>query len=250
MEHSRLKYQHIQEQFIAKCRGKKDIPEFAPSDRMQVYEGLIADKIFASLTRAYPIAHAIIDKKKWMKIISDFICNYDMKSPYYWRMPESFYHYAKEKKLARSLRIPYLEDLLWFEWIEIEVYMMKDVLKPAIKKEGNVLEDLLYMNPYHHFCLFSYPVFQKEATQKGQYHLIAYRHPETDDVHYLKLSSYYRAVLQVLSQASFTGIEVLSHIADLFSLEKNCDFFAQASAFLQNLLQLGLIEGFIHETDL
>ena len=250
MEHCNLGYQEAQQAFIAKCRGKKIDASFARPGRMEVYEGLIADKILGSLTRAYPIAHSLIKENKWKKIVSDFIENFDIKTPFYWRMPESFYHYVKEKKLSKSLKIPYLEDLLWFEWIEIEVYMMKDVQKPEIKKQGNVLEDLLYLNPYHQFSFFFYPIYQKDPTEKGQYHIVTYRNPETDDVHYIKLSSYYRAVLQVLSHQPFTGIEVLSHVADLFSIEKGCDFFAQASSFLQNLLHLGLIEGFIHENDI
>ena len=42
---------------------------------------------------------------------------------------------------------PYLEDLLYFEWMEIEVHTMPDKPYPDYQSRGNIFMDRLALNP-------------------------------------------------------------------------------------------------------
>ena len=53
---------------------------------------------------------------------------------------------------------PFLDDLLYFEWMEIEVHTMPDRPFPDYVKEGNVLEDRLAFNPEYEIIRMDYPV--------------------------------------------------------------------------------------------
>ncbi len=131
-------------------------------------------KFLQSLKKAYPLTHHLLEAKQWDEMVDQFLAEVQCTSPYFWKMPEFFLHFAKKKKYSLRYDIPYLDDLLDFEWLEIEMYMMPD--QPG--KEDRIV-------------IFSYPVFEKKplprSMKKGIYPLYAFRHPESKEIHFSRV---------------------------------------------------------------
>lgn len=239
-----MKLKKIQEEFTHSCRGR-GLNHPKEIKNIEIYQGFLFEKVQESLESAYPITLGKLPGDIWKEAISRFIGEFDCKTPYFWRIPEQFCLFAHDQKFSEHYKIPYLEDLLDFEWAEIEVFMMKDGLRPELSKEGNVLEDLLFMNPDHLFQKYDYTVFQKDSTQKKECHVITYRHFVTKEVHYLQLSRFYRVVLELLREHHLSGMETLQFVAPMFQREVDANMVSHANQFFQDLFELGVIEGYL-----
>ncbi len=235
----------IQQQFSEFCRGKDLGGLQVDARRAAVYAELIFEKVEGALGRVYPITRSSIDEEIWKKMVSDFFHEHESTTPYFWKMSEHLCFFAKEKNISKRYQIPHLEDLLAFEWAETEVYMMKDGHRRALKSDGDIFEDPLFINPDHLFSQFSYPVFQKDVSKKGSYFLLTYRHFGTKEVHFLQLSRFYQSVLQLLHQNPMSGMEALQHVAALFAISLDEKLIAFSENFFKDLLHLGVIEGYI-----
>jgi len=77
-----------------------------------------------------------------------------------------------------------MDELLWFEWIELELFMMEDKTVKA-DSSGDILFSKLVLNPEHKLLSFQYPVHRKNPkfithSDIGNYFLIAHRNSEGD----------------------------------------------------------------------
>ncbi len=140
----------------------------------EIYRDHYRKKMERSLKKAYPLTYHLLQRAQWDEMIDQFLTEAQCTSPYFWKVPETFLYFAKKKEFALRFEIPYLEDLLDFEWLEIEMYMMPD--QPG--KESRIV-------------IYSYPVFEKKPLprpmKKGSYPLYAFRHPESKEVHFSRV---------------------------------------------------------------
>lgn len=190
-------------------------------ENLHHYRRLVFNNVMDSLTTAYPLTKKLFGKKKWQNTVERFFSNYKVQSPQIWYMPKEFKVYMEEFESELLLQYPFLIDLLTFEWLEVEVFMMPDQdLKVEVKNH-------FYLNPETKLIHVSYPVHLKkakkiEATDRGDYFMAIHRNPETGSVHFTNLAVPYVDVLEQLSEESLSKEnikQILNQYVDLSLVE-------------------------------
>ena len=127
-------YQH-QSKLAQYCRNGKPVAIPGTIEtRLPHYRRLVFNVVKDSLEAAYPIAHSFINEKDWREMAYRFFSEHNCQTPQVWKLPFEFYEFATAGDFANKYNIPFLNDLLYFEWLEIEVYMMEDLPFPNFKK--------------------------------------------------------------------------------------------------------------------
>jgi len=223
-----------------------------------VYRDLVWGGVQDTLSGAYPIAEHLLGADRWKALIERFFAEHPVPSPELWRMPLSLYDFVRETRYGPEHGLPFLEQLILFEWKEIELHMALDPeLPPYQEAKELTLDDPPLVNPVMEILPLSYPVFRsrdlEEIAEEGNYFLLLFRHPEHLDVRFIELSPLYAAVLGVIMSAGGTFRGSLEAVADLSKISVTEAHLEQTKLFVQALLQqqviLGsLIEGASDET--
>ncbi len=149
----------------------------------KIYKALVFHRFFEVLSNAYPLWYKIVDKGKFKKALYEFM-RYGAKSDVVWKMPNEFRRFIKKSNLFDD--ISYLDDLMWFEWIEVEL-MMKNYKPHAVKKFSFSHDYRLSRS-----CVvkkLKHRVFEEENfEQKGEYYLLAYYDFGDYEVYYREIS--------------------------------------------------------------
>lgn len=199
----------------AVCRtGRTSDKVRAPEDRQLVYHRLIKGVVADTLARAYPLTKALLESGEcapedtWENLVNRFLNSGSLINPELWQMPRGLVEFARAEKLGERLNIPFLDDLLLFEWTEIEVYMMKDCEVVASTEENGADNEgassssldqgstakrsTFTLNPHHKILTLSYPVFLQgtfeERSRPGEYTLAVCRDPHDFSVQFVHLS--------------------------------------------------------------
>ncbi len=176
-------------------------------ERLKVYLDHFRNKIKHNLKRAFPLTVHLLEPTQWEEMVHRFLAEEECAAPYFWKVPEAFLHFAKKNHYADRLNIPYLDDLMDFEWLEIEMYMMPDGSKEDERR----------------LISYSYPVFEKKplprSMKKGIYFLLAFRHPTSKEIHFISLSPFYCRVIDLLKNEHLTQSEALMKAAQEFKLD-------------------------------
>ena len=244
----------IAEKFTHYCRTGEAHASFkADPKRLAVYFDHYRNNIDEALEKMYPLTRHILKKKKWKELVDAFVIKETSTSPLFWQMPEVLMQFVQKGDWDKKFKVPYLKDLMHFEWVEVEIQMMLDAPRDNCVKEGHILKDPLYFNPESQLLGYSYPVFEKKTLprpmQKGNYFLLGYRHPEDGEVLFIALSPFFAKVVQLLQEKSLSGEDVLKSTAKLFKLDE-AKVLSKGEAFLEDLLQQQAIYGFRKNPDL
>lgn len=160
-------------------------------DGLKQYRRLFRNNFNNTLIQAFPIANEILSKPQWEELVDTFFASKDIKDGRLWLMPRNFYEFVVENDYADKFDKPWLNDLLLFEWIEIEVHTMDDVNKEPYLKKGDLMTDVIEINPEFRLIQLEYPVHlyaaEKANDKKGSWFLLTYRDPETFFVRFSNL---------------------------------------------------------------
>lgn len=182
-------------------------------ERASHYRRLVFGGVKTTLRNAYPIAYQTLGREAWEQLVETFFAEYACDSPQLWKMPRGLYDYVRETGYAAKIGCPYLNDLLLFEWTEIEVFMMEDKTHPAVSPISDLLNEPLVINREHRILKLSYPVFRLKGEEllnaKGSYLLVAYRNPSTMKVWFSELTPFTAAVVELLRDEPLRGVDVL-----------------------------------------
>lgn len=242
----------IQEALGMFCRtGKEtDIPGVTPG-RLFHYRRLVNNVVRDILDSGFPITLATLGEELWDELVQDFFVNGQPSAPQVWRMPFEFYLYHAAKETGMHLGKPYLDDLLYFEWMEIEVHNMPDRPFPEYEKKGDVLERKLAFNPEYEIVRMDYPVHMYPAEQasalKGDYFVLIFRSPETGYVQFLNLSALNVFILTRLVEEDLPACQLRGEIAEATGIESGKYMDEALEKFIAALMQKQLILGFKKE---
>lgn len=237
-----------QSKLAAFCRTGKwqNIPgvnkENAAYYRKLVYN--IADDM---LQNAYPLTHELLTAKEWNNAVNDFFSNHACQSPQVWYMPKEFYQFIKHTKHPLLNKYIFLEELLLFEWLEVELFMMED--EPVEYAEtGDVLFSRLVLNPEHRLLTFQYPVHKinaKEitASHKGSYFVIAHRNREGEII-FTDSSPAFIRMIEYLREKPLSIKELITAFETEYSLQLNEENQEQIIHFFTNAYHQHLISGY------
>lgn len=240
---------HIQELLGHYCKTGEEVKLPGITDgRLHHYRRLVYNVVKNTMDQAYPISVASMDEAEWDLLVHNFFSNHTTSSTQIWKLPYEFYQYHFSSGTAEKTGKPWLNDLLYFEWAEIEIHTMPDIEVGAIGIEGDPLKDRLILNPEHELVQLNYPVHLhavKEVEDKqGKYYVLLFREPETGNVKFLDLS-----VLQafILSRISEDGAAIESfkgEIAGIAQVESEKYLDNYLVDFVNNLRDRQMILGF------
>ncbi len=233
------------EKFFHFCRtGELDPALSISPEKIQIYHELVRNNVEEVLYRAFPLTFHLLSHKQWNEMLDLYLAKEAFTVHSVWRMPQTLVRVAIEQNWAERWNIPYLVDLLHFEWIEIEIDMMADLKRENFKIEGRILDDPLLLNPESQIIVYSYPVYEKKVLpremKEGVYPVLVMRHPDTGDVHFVALSRFFLHVYEML--ADHTGREALIQAAKTFQLNES-KALAVGEKFLLDLMGQQAIYG-------
>ncbi|MBV7532199.1 DUF2063 domain-containing protein [Chitinophaga sp. sic0106] len=223
------------------------IPGVNPA-AMAHYRRLVYNVVKDALETGYPIAFANLPRRKWDSMVYNFFSTHACTAYQVWKLPLDFYTCAVENSWEERYDIPYLPDLLSFEWAEMELYNMEDVAPPAYLPEGDWLLDTIVFNPEQRLLHLKYPVHQETCRRKllqqaGAYFVLVYRMPDTGDIHFTGLSPWLAFVVEQLL-AGITLTDILEYAPQL-NIVVNNNLQGDTIAFLQHLQEKQVVLGFI-----
>jgi len=173
----------IQKNFINQINGKKKVQKKS----IGVYRYLVHHSFFEVLTNAYPEFYTIIQKQNLEKEFDRSIFKFMQKnamSPYIWQMPNEYRKFLKKSKYFK--KIPYLNDLLYFEYSELFIFMQKPLMTKNIKFKVSKKYKISANCSIHKY---NYDVINKDFTQKEESFILGYFDSDTQEVVYRPLNN-------------------------------------------------------------
>ena len=241
---------HIQYQLANYCRTGKitDLPGVR-EDRLPHYHRLVNNGINNTLEQAYPLTKQLLAQNQWESAVTAFIQEHDNQTPFIWKLPYEFYGFVKEKKFSEAFDIPYLNDLLYFEWVEIEVHTMPDIQAGPYQEHGDLFDDTLVVNPGHELISLEYPVhlypFDKIGENKGSYFILVFRTPEQGHVKFIDVSVLYAFIFEHLKFHPRPLLDIVNDAKSTFKLSSNKENLINAvKNFIKDLMAQKAILGF------
>lgn len=212
------------------------------------YRRLVFSIVDDMLISAYPLSHALLSAPQWTKLIKAFFSEHGCMSPQVWQMPHEFYTYFSSLEHPLKAKYPFLCELLWFEWLEIYIYMMAD--QPSnFRPTGDLKTELLVINPEHHLQHFKFPVHLKQAKKihpedQNNYYLAIHRMPETGQVHFTNLAPAPVRILELLAEQPSSLTELTQQICEEMQIPYSDEMLLSIQHFIQEALKSQLVLGF------
>ena len=238
-----------QSALAAYCRTGIDQPiPGVDRDRVPHYRRLVFNIIEDNLQTAYPLTHNLLSPDEWEEVVHSFFSNHPCQSPQIWSMPNEFLDYLRDASHPLLEKYPFLEDLLLFEWREIELYMSEDK-KASYSKLGDVGKDNLVLNPEHLLMQLSWPVHLMNASEietedKGNFFLMLHRDPDSGKILFTNLSLAFVRMIEFLMDNADSVSGLLSNIEKEMQVDITDDIRKTTLDFFSNGFTNRLILGF------
>ncbi len=239
----------IQSDFARYCRtGEEPNLPGVTDGRIDYYRRLIRNIFHDSIESAYPITYQFLDEDLWEGLVDKFIKNHDCKSPQVWKLPFEFYKYHLSKKTSEKLNIPFLNDLLLFEWTEIEIYMMPDKESDKYSELGDFEFNKVIHNPEFKIIPLTYPVHmmgpEDAGKNPGAYFLLLFRHKDSGKVEFINLSPLFVFIIEQISSTEKLLKDIIRETGKLFNINKTKELQEKTLSMINDLRTRGFILGF------
>jgi len=212
------------------------------------YRRLFRNNINNTMVQAFPIAFEILNSEQWDSLVDDFFAKHDSQTPHVWKLPQEFYLFVSENSYSEKFKLPFLNDLLLFEWLEIEAYTMADSNIEPYLKEGDMLEDVLETNPDYRLSRLEYPVHlysgEESLNHKGDYYLLTYRLPLSFEVKYINMPLLHVLFFEKISIERMSGKEIINQLVNDNPGTEREELTSNFSAFTKTMLAEKVFLGF------
>lgn len=230
------------------CRtgGEQPLLPGTTAGRLHHYRRLVFNVVLDALGSSYPIASDWLGSE-WEQLAEEFFASHTCRESQIWRMPHELIDYLNHTGSGWYKRYPVLRDLLEFEWLETEVYMMENAALPEYHTQGDWLYDRLAFHPDFRMAGFRYPVHttapaQIDPAQTGAFFVLLFREPDTNNVRFLDLSAVHVHVLEQVMEGARLK-EMLPSLAETLGMEVY-PLQLHVVEFLSDLYRKGFILGF------
>ena len=215
----------LQSELAEYCRtGESVVIQGAKQERLFHYRRLIRNVVYDVLQSAYPITQSLIGEEAFNDLCYNFFVNHNPQNPQYWKMPYELVEFCNKNGYDSKLNIPFLTELLYFEWLEIEVHSMPDGDVLPHHESGDLLSGIPVLNPDHKLIHFKYPVHRKiepnSTLEPANYFVLIYRAPVTGVVKFLELSPVMAILVEVMAD-ELIGEDALRKVAKTLSIPEN-----------------------------
>ncbi len=207
------------------CRtGKLNSIDGLTENRVHHYRGLVYNVVDDTLQSAFPLTFDLLLEDEWNEIVHYFFSTHKCQSNSVWKMPHEFYQFIESCKSELKNKYPLLTELLLFEWLEVELYMMEDKIIPTTKSEGDPVNDIIEFNPEFKLLRLSYPVHLKNPNQiisedKGEYFVLIFRERESGMIQFINLSMFFTWTIEKINIEALPLKNVLEEAEKIFKID-------------------------------
>lgn len=217
--------------------------------RLHHYRRLVYNVVKSTMDQAFPIASSSMNPETWDQLVDDFFANHTTRSAQIWKLPLEFYEYHFYSNTADKLKMPYLNDLLYFEWVEIEIHTMQDIAYPEYNEKGDFLLDSIALNPEHQIMQLNYPVHIYSLAEckdkKGQYFVLLFREPETGNVRFMELSVLHAFIMMKINETALPLQSFKGEIASIAAVESEKFLDDYLHTFISDLRSRKMVLGYL-----
>ena len=222
----------VQERFIDLITNKIAIAQ-EEDNPIRIYKELVHYRFDEVITNAMPDFSEVLGSKRLDDLIFDFIQS-KPTSPFVWKVPGLFMEYLVRN--AKVEDIPYAQDLMWFESIEVNL-LMGEYEKP--KEEVFSWDERYYLTNSMEMKVLEYPVHQENFEDRGEYPLIMYYHFQEYAVYFQEITPFMFQFLNYLEGNSLC--EALDKICKDFGVEEKDEVKALLEGALEEFVKLNII---------
>ncbi len=194
---------------------------------------------------------AALEESQWEELVQVFFTEGIPQTPQVWKLPFEFYEYHAGRETGKRMDLPFLDDLLYFELMEIEIHTMPDRPYPDFISEGDLFQDTLAFNPEYEIIQLDYPIhthpFSEALHMKGDHFALLYRLPESGHVQFLGLSALNVYIITRLQEEKVPLNEIKNEFARVAGIESGRYLDDALSKYLGDLLERKMILGFKKE---
>lgn len=243
-------FQRYQLAFTARIRDPRHQPPLdgVPRQRMAVYEEIVFNNVFESISACFPVARKVLGKRNWLKLTQAFLREYSANSPLFRKIPEQFLAFLSSRgaELLQPLP-PYLTSLCHYEWIELLVATMPaDTGSNHINPAGDLAEHQPAFTPTLQLLNYEYAVHKISPRHKPQQtqstQLLVYRNTN-DDVKFIELNAMTFRLIALLQNKTMTGEQALTLLADELNYPQPETMIQFGLEILENLRKQEVIIG-------
>jgi len=212
----------VQDRFIDIISNQKENPT---NSVYKVYQKLVFYRFEEIVKSTFIEFCKYISEDELEKSIYSFLKN-PPSTPYVWQIANDYRKFVKKQKLFHNRK--YLYELLYFDWIEVEIYMKE---YKEIKKKDFNWENGYKLAPSARLKRFDFDIINKDYENTRENFLIIYYDYKSDEVLYREINQF----LYVLIKKS-NKKESISKILEILCKENEIDF-NEAKEILQEPLQ-------------
>ena len=241
-------FQRYQLAFTARLRDPHNQPPIAgvPRERMAVYEEIVFNNLFESVSACFPVAQKVLGKRKWLKLTQAFLREYSASTPFFRKIPEQFLHYLQTNQQEQALP-PYLYSLSHYEWVELFVASIpEDKHHGSTDASGDLAKQQPVFTASMQLLDYEYPVHKISQRHKPEHkestQLLVYRNAD-DQVKFIELNAVTHRLLTLLLQQAITGEQALTLIAEELQHPQPESIIQFGLGVLEDLRQQGVIIG-------
>jgi len=236
----------IQEQLADYCRTGVEKPIAGTrADRLPQYRRLVYNMIKNTMETAFPITEEWLPSEEWESLVYDFFAQHNAQTPSVWKLPQEFVEFVSQADYAEIIQKPALNDLLWFEWLEIEVHTMPDTAEPVTSSSTFTNNVPLTVNPYFRIQQATYPIHLMHANEaakhQGQWFILLYREMDSGQVKFIRLSVLHAVLLEKLNDHPQSLQSVLPVLTSLFGITDLQITVDHLSTFCQDMITKGVL---------
>jgi len=258
-------FQRYQQQFSAYIRDPihQPRPQNVPAERMAVYEEIVFNNIFKSISACFPVAQKVLGKRVWLALARGFLREHAANSPIFRKIPEEFLSYLSSQVLSGQTNLPpYLISLCHYEWVELFVSSIAESMadsideatldRRSINPKGDLLEYQPAFIPAMQLLSYDYAV-QKispryKPKEKMSTQLLVYRDAEYT-VKFIELNPVTFRLIELLQQEATTGKQALTIAANELAHPQPENVIKFGLEILEDLRNQGVILGVYSNAD-
>ncbi|MDP3300333.1 MAG: putative DNA-binding domain-containing protein [Sulfuricurvum sp.] len=180
------------------------------NNRLQVYRDMVYFRFFETLENIYPILSAKLGAELMNELVCEFISS-GAKSPFITKMAEEFGHFLRHHpKLTSTL---FLEDLLWFEYGELEL-LSRDFNDTHARLEWSQHYKLSSSSLLRNL---SYKVHTGEFESPCVSSLLLYYHFDEKRVYFEEITPFAQQLVEKLENLTLES--AVSTLAEMYELD-------------------------------
>ncbi len=243
--------------FAARIRDPRGFaqPAGVPARRMRVYEELLFNNLEGFLLACFPVTRKLLGKHGWRLVVRRFFAERRCHSPLFRDIPRAFLDWMVGQGGAGHPDLPFLAELMHYEWLELAVSIASGEAEPAaIDAHGDLLAGRPAAHPSARLARYRYPVHRigprckPRAPEGGEHAYLLFRDDTEpaagrDPVRFIVLNPLSARLWTLLYQHPHTGREALQILAGETQSPQPERFVQAGGELLTQLREQGALLG-------